>query len=199
MASQQTPRAMPWSSGVPDQTTSPGRITRSVRVDAFVAKVSSGGALSWALYLGGSGWDSGCGIALDPWGNAVVTGQTDSTDLAGANSSYKGGSRDAFLAKIAASPDDIAGRLADGCWYVAASTGQSFDTQYWGLWGAQGLLITHPTGRSRVRRLRPPAWKNAGRDSMKRTLRSMRCGHRKRCAAWRFRRQWLGEPCRRRR
>ncbi len=31
---------------------------------------------------------------------------------------------------------DIAGRLGDGRWYVAASTGDSFDTQYWGLWGA---------------------------------------------------------------
>ena len=104
--------------------------------DGFVAKVSSGGALSWALYLGGSGSDSGYGIALDPWGNAVVMGHTDSTDLEGANSSYKGGSRDGFLAKIAASSDDIAGRLVDGRWYVAASRGQSFDTQYWGLWGA---------------------------------------------------------------
>ncbi len=32
--------------------------------------------------------------------------------------------------------EDIAGRTADGRWYVAASTGESFDTQYWGLWGA---------------------------------------------------------------
>ena len=33
-------------------------------------------------------------------------------------------------------PEDIVGRLADGRWYVAASTGQSFDTRYWGRWGA---------------------------------------------------------------
>jgi len=32
--------------------------------------------------------------------------------------------------------DDIAGRTSSGHWYVAASTGTSFSTTYWGLWGA---------------------------------------------------------------
>ena len=31
---------------------------------------------------------------------------------------------------------DIAGRTSSGRWYVAASTGTSFSTTYWGLWGA---------------------------------------------------------------
>jgi len=31
--------------------------------------------------------------------------------------------------------EDIVGRLADGRWYVAANTGQSLDTRYWGRWG----------------------------------------------------------------
>ena len=44
--------------------------------DPFVAKVSSGGSLAWATYLGGSGNDIGFEIAVDGDGNALVTGAT---------------------------------------------------------------------------------------------------------------------------
>jgi hypothetical protein len=68
--------------------------------DAFVAKVSSGGSLLWATYLGGSGNDYGSGIAVDSSGNALVTGQTSSTDFSGASNAFKGGTYDAFVAKV---------------------------------------------------------------------------------------------------
>ena len=68
--------------------------------DAFVAKVSSGGVLAWATYLGGSGEDLGYGIAVDGAGNALVTGYTNSSDFAGANNSFHGGPEDAFVAKV---------------------------------------------------------------------------------------------------
>jgi autotransporter-associated beta strand protein len=68
-------------------------------LDAFVAKVSSGGTLAWATYLGGSDYDYGWGIAVDAAGNALLTGYTYSTDFAGANNAYKGG-WDAFVAKV---------------------------------------------------------------------------------------------------
>jgi hypothetical protein len=48
--------------------------TLSGSSDAFVAKISGGGQLLWASYLGGSDFDYGYGIAVDAWGNAFVTG-----------------------------------------------------------------------------------------------------------------------------
>lgn len=50
--------------------------------DAFVAKINStGSALDYATYLGGSSSDTGAGIAVDSAGNAYVTGATTSTDF----------------------------------------------------------------------------------------------------------------------
>jgi len=50
--------------------------------DAFITKLNSAGsALVYSTYLGGSGDDSGNGIAVDSSGNAYVTGYTDSTDF----------------------------------------------------------------------------------------------------------------------
>jgi len=68
--------------------------------DAFVAKVSSGGSLEWATYLGGSGSEYGYSIAVDSSGNALVTGHTSSSDFSGSNNSYMGGFCDAFVAKV---------------------------------------------------------------------------------------------------
>jgi hypothetical protein len=49
---------------------------------SFVAKLSStGSALVYSTYLGGSGGESGSGIAADSAGNAYVTGATHSTDF----------------------------------------------------------------------------------------------------------------------
>jgi hypothetical protein len=50
--------------------------------NGFVTKVNaSGTALVYSTYLGGSGHDTGAGIALDGSGNAYVTGQTSSTNF----------------------------------------------------------------------------------------------------------------------
>jgi len=73
--------------------------------DAFALKVSPSGQLQWMTYLGGSNFDWGFGIAVDAAGNALVTGETLSTDFFGRNNSYYGGTRDAFLLKL---------RLAEG-------------------------------------------------------------------------------------
>ena len=72
--------------------------------DAFVARLSpTGASLDYSTYLGGSGIDSGFGIAADASGNAYVMGVTDSVDLptaASFQSAFGGGTADIFVAKI---------------------------------------------------------------------------------------------------
>ena len=74
----------------------------------FISKLNAAGtALVYSTYLGGSGGDFGYGIALDPAGNAYVTGATYSTDFpvtCGAyqttNPSSTSGATTAFVAKL---------------------------------------------------------------------------------------------------
>ena len=73
--------------------------------DIFVAKLNAAGsALDYSTYLGGSGSDTGAGIAVDGSGNAYVTGETSSADfptqdpLSGLGSSP--GAPDAFVTKL---------------------------------------------------------------------------------------------------
>jgi hypothetical protein len=72
--------------------------------DAFLTKLNpTGTALVYSTYLGGTGDDSGLGIAVDAAGNAYVTG-TASTNFpitAGALQTSYGGSYDAFVTKFA--------------------------------------------------------------------------------------------------
>ncbi len=77
--------------------------------DAFVAKLNAtGSALLYSTYLGGSGDDSGSGIAVDASGNYYMTGGTTSTNFPTANAlqpvNGSGGSLgflyDAFITKL---------------------------------------------------------------------------------------------------
>jgi hypothetical protein len=76
--------------------------------DAFVAKVKADGSgFVYAGYIGGSGEDSGGGIAVDVDGNVYVTGSTSSSAATfpvkeGPDLTYNGGSIDAFVAKVKA-------------------------------------------------------------------------------------------------
>jgi len=58
--------------------------------------------LVWSTYLGGSGSDSGGGIAVDHNGDILVTGSTTSSDfpVQGDGQVTYGGNRDVFVAKI---------------------------------------------------------------------------------------------------
>jgi hypothetical protein len=65
-----------------DFPTTPGVVqpTNAGQGDAFVSKLSSNGAaLTYSTFLGGSGLDQGNAIAVDPSGNAFVTGFTQSS------------------------------------------------------------------------------------------------------------------------
>jgi hypothetical protein len=72
--------------------------------DAFVAKLSNDGSLLvYSTFLGGAGDEAGRGIAVDPAGNAYVTGETTSTNFPttpGAFQIASGGTRDAFVTKL---------------------------------------------------------------------------------------------------
>jgi len=72
--------------------------------DVFVSKLTStGSALSYSTYLGGSYEDSGAGIAVDSADYAYVTGDTASTNFPTQDPvqpTNGGGANDAFVAKI---------------------------------------------------------------------------------------------------
>ncbi|MBN1447826.1 MAG: SBBP repeat-containing protein [Bacteroidetes bacterium] len=74
--------------------------------DMFVARFSSGGAREWSSYIGGWSMDYASGIAIDDHGDLYLTGRTESTNLPavsqGRQSSYGGGSFDAFVLRISA-------------------------------------------------------------------------------------------------
>jgi hypothetical protein len=72
--------------------------------DIFIAKLNSTGTeVHYSTYLGGTGSDSGNGIAIDGYGNALVTGDTSSGDLPVIVGSYDtgyNGSKDTVVAKL---------------------------------------------------------------------------------------------------
>jgi hypothetical protein len=77
----------------------------SLPTDAFVTELNpTGTGLIYSTYLGGSGDDTGLGIAVDSNKNAYVTGETGSPDFptASATQSQKKGQNDAFVSEISA-------------------------------------------------------------------------------------------------
>ncbi|MBZ5546324.1 MAG: SBBP repeat-containing protein, partial [Acidobacteriia bacterium] len=80
--------------------------------DAFVAKFNAAGSgLVYSTYLGGFYSDTSVAIALDPAGDAYVTGRTYSADFPtttdALQSSY-GGNGDAFVAKLSPTGSELA-------------------------------------------------------------------------------------------
>ena len=100
--------------------------------DAFVAKLdSSGNALQYSSYLGGSGSEWGRGIAVDADGDAYITGYTSSTDFPTQNAYqavYGGGANDVFVAKFASTGSTLlfstylGGTLDDSGWGIAVDS-----------------------------------------------------------------------------
>jgi len=71
--------------------------------DVFITKInSSGTAVLYSTYLGGSDTDYGFGVAVDSEGAAYVTGETDSLDFPTHNpiQGNNAGGRDVFITKI---------------------------------------------------------------------------------------------------
>ena len=85
-------------------TSGPAQSTLGGGADAFVSKLlANGSALAYSTYLGGSGSDTGYGIAVDSSGNAYVVGSTASPDFPSVNP-IEGfiSPNDAFVAEVAA-------------------------------------------------------------------------------------------------
>ncbi|MEA3495495.1 MAG: PKD domain-containing protein, partial [Bacteroidota bacterium] len=84
-------------------------------IDAFIVKFNSSGQRLWGTYYGGSGYDSGPGIATDKNGNIYVSGSTSSTSAistSGAHQTSFGGYKDVFIAKFNSS-----GQIQWGTYY----------------------------------------------------------------------------------
>ncbi|MFI5221371.1 MAG: PKD domain-containing protein [Bacteroidia bacterium] len=75
--------------------------------DGFIAKFNSSGGRQWATYSGGSGPDFGRGISTDKNGNVLIIGTTGSSSAIATSGAYQttysGGTRDAFIAKFISS------------------------------------------------------------------------------------------------
>jgi uncharacterized repeat protein (TIGR03803 family) len=95
--------------------------------------------LAYSTYLGGSGFDSGFGVAIDASGNIVVAGTTASTNFPTANAfqSQNGGSQDVFVTKFNPSGTSliystyIGGHADDNCENLALdSSGNAYVTGF---------------------------------------------------------------------
>ncbi|MCA1624115.1 MAG: SBBP repeat-containing protein, partial [Acidobacteria bacterium] len=94
--------------GATDYPTTAGAFdtTHNGNTDAFATKLNTtGSALIYSTFLGGSSHDFGLGIAVDSAGNAYLTGRTDdgTTDYpttAGAFDTTHNGGGDAFVTKL---------------------------------------------------------------------------------------------------
>jgi hypothetical protein len=79
--------------------------------DAFVAKLNpSGTALVYSTFIGGSGVESASAIALDSANNAVITGDTTSTDLPVSSTAFQkhlSSGSDAFVTRLNAAGNTI--------------------------------------------------------------------------------------------
>jgi hypothetical protein len=106
----------------PNLPTTPGTIKptnpvvgNTINQDGFLLKVSADGSrLLYGTYLGGSGTDVANAVQVDSLGQAIVAGQTASSDFAGLVSPVSGPS-DAFLIKVAPDASTIlAGQIFGG-------------------------------------------------------------------------------------
>lgn len=98
-------------------TRNPFQATFGGQIDDFVLRVpQSGVGIDYASYLGGSGveWDGA--IVVDPGGNAIVTGATESQNfpVQGGLGTPLSGSRDAFVTKVSMSGGLVASTLFGG-------------------------------------------------------------------------------------
>ncbi|MFX0060797.1 MAG: SBBP repeat-containing protein [Candidatus Hermodarchaeota archaeon] len=108
-----------WSSNFP--TVNAYQDTFGGESDAFTAMLNLAGSVMetviiFSTYLGGSNYELGSGMAMDPDGNGYITGRTSSTDFPSTLDTYDNsfnGGNDAFVTKIVDSPFIVLNRAAN--------------------------------------------------------------------------------------
>jgi len=86
--------------------------------DAFVTEIAPGGTVVvYSSFFGGAALDRGTGIALDPTGHVLITGETSSDDFPQLNAfqTARAGGKDAFLAQFDTSQVGQASLLYSSC------------------------------------------------------------------------------------
>jgi Calx-beta domain/Beta-propeller repeat len=127
-------------------TANPIQSTEAGGGDVFITKLNAAGsALVYSTYLGGSDFELAEGIALDSSGNAVITGDTRSTNYPTANAfqAANAGGQESFVTKVNAagnalvystylggSADDQGESVAVDSAGNAYVTGTTFSTNY---------------------------------------------------------------------
>lgn len=97
--------------------------------DIYVAELAASGDVTWARSIGGTGYDSVHGVAVDTAGNLYIAGSFTGTVTFGATSLTAVGDQDGFVARLDAGTGDIdwatamGGSLWDTAWRVAVHTG----------------------------------------------------------------------------
>lgn len=74
-------------------------VTSAGSRDVFLAKYSSTGALSWVQRGGGTSWDEGRAVAIDPDGRVYITGGFSGNATFGSKTLTAKGSQDIFLVR----------------------------------------------------------------------------------------------------
>ncbi len=77
-----------------------GNVTSAGGRDVFVTKLNAAGAHQWTTTFGGTGTDTGRGLAVDGSGNVLVTGWFSATVNFGAGNVTSVGNYDAFVTKL---------------------------------------------------------------------------------------------------
>ena len=100
-----------WTDSTDFPTKDPYQGSNSGGRDIVLAKLNStGSALIYSTYYGGSNNDLAYGLALDASGNTYIAGPTDSTDFpteSAFQSIYGGGDGDCFVARFTPDGDDV--------------------------------------------------------------------------------------------
>jgi hypothetical protein len=119
----------------PGFPTTPGAYDDSTNggVDAFISKLdASGSSLLWSTYLGGSGTDVIDAVAVDPTGNVVVVGGSNSSNFpttTGAYDESHNGARDIVVSKLDPSGSTLLWSTYLGGTDVDDGRGLSLDAQ----------------------------------------------------------------------
>jgi len=159
------------SSSTDFPTMSPTQGSSGGSYDAVVVKLSAAGALAFSTYLGGPNTESARGIALDPTGNAYVTGFALSglPTTSGVIVATNQGSFDGFVAKYSTSGSEVyctylGGNLTDYAYGIAVDsggnayvTGTTYSTGFAGSPGGGAQTTNAGGGDAFIAKLNPAA------------------------------------------